>query len=54
LLIDDNLSVLQQAKREGIKHLYGISKPDSQKPDVRIEGFPQIEDFRQIIPNREA
>ena len=54
LLIDDNLSVLQQARREGIKHLYGISKPDSQKPDIRIEGFPQIEDFRQIIPNREA
>lgn len=54
LLIDDNLSVLQQARREGIKHLYGITKPDSQKPDIRIKEFPQIEDFRQIIPSLET
>jgi len=50
LLIDDNLSVLHQARREGIKHLYGISKPDSQKPEVSSDDFPQIKDFRQLIP----
>ena len=50
LLFDDSLPVLRQARREGIKHLYAIAKPDSQRPALTLAEFPQIEDFEQILP----
>ena len=50
LLFDDSLPVLRQARREGIKHLYAIKKPDSQRPDLALAEFPQIEDFEHILP----
>ena len=52
LLFDDSLPVLRQAKREGIKHLYAIKKPDSQRPSLRPAEFPQIEDFAHIMPSQ--
>lgn len=51
LLFDDSLPVLRRAQREGIKHLYAIKKPDSQRPNVASAEFPQIEDFDHILPN---
>ena len=33
LLIDDNLTVLRTAREFGIKHLFAITKPNSQKPN---------------------
>jgi putative hydrolase of the HAD superfamily len=54
LLIDDSLPVLQQAQREGIKHLYGIYQPDSQQEPKLLEDYPQIIDFEHImLPHRE-
>lgn len=50
LLFDDSLPVLRQAQREGIRHLYAIKKPDSQRPDLTVSEFPQIEDFEHILP----
>ena len=52
LLFDDSLPVLRQAKREGIKYLYGIKQPDSQKAPLPPAEFPQIEDFEDIMPPR--
>ncbi|MDD9894857.1 MAG: GMP/IMP nucleotidase [Gammaproteobacteria bacterium] len=52
LLFDDSLPVLRQAQREGIKHLYGIKKPDSQRPNVDHDEFPLIEDFEHIMPSQ--
>ena len=52
LLFDDSLPVLRQARREGIKHLYAIKKPDSQRPELSLAEFPQIEDFEHILPNQ--
>lgn len=52
VLFDDSLPVLRQARREGIRHLYAIRRPDSQRPDLEAEDFPQIEDFDQIMPSR--
>jgi len=49
VLFDDSLPVLRQAQREGIKHLFGIEQPDSKRPAVLIEEFPQIEDFSKIM-----
>ncbi|GJM12856.1 MAG: hydrolase [Pseudohongiella sp.] len=52
LLFDDSLPVLRQARREGIKHLFGIAKPDSKNPVVLMDEFPQVEDFSMIMPSR--
>lgn len=54
VLFDDSLAVLQQAKREGIKHLYGIEKPDSQGPVVQLDEFSQVGDFLTIMPTTVA
>jgi len=51
VLFDDSLPVLQQAKREGIKYLFGIAQPDSKNSPIELEDFPQIEDFNQILPS---
>ena len=53
LLFDDSLPVLRQAQREGIQHLYGIKKPDSQRPEVEHDEFPLVEDFQIILPSRQ-
>ncbi|HAT26800.1 MAG TPA: GMP/IMP nucleotidase [Gammaproteobacteria bacterium] len=50
LLFDDSLSVLRQARKEGIKYLYAIKQPDSQKPFLDPAEFPQVEDFDQLLP----
>lgn len=50
LLFDDTLPVLRQAQREGIRHLYAIKQPDSQRPAVAAGEFPQVEDFAHILP----
>ncbi len=51
VLFDDSLAVLRQAKREGIKYLYGIKKPDSKRPVVHMDEFPQVDDFAKIVPS---
>ncbi|MCY4264197.1 MAG: GMP/IMP nucleotidase [Gammaproteobacteria bacterium] len=51
-LFDDNLSVLREAKRQGIAHLWAISQPDSQLPAVAAGEFPQVQDFEQLLPAR--
>ena len=52
VLFDDNLAVLRQARKEGIRHLFAIKKPDSQRPGLAAGEFPQIEDFEHIFPSR--
>ncbi|NKB34486.1 MAG: GMP/IMP nucleotidase [Pseudomonadales bacterium] len=53
LLFDDSLPVLRQAQREGIRHLYGIKQPDSQRPGVDHDEFPLIDDFHHIMPSQQ-
>lgn len=52
VLFDDSLPVLRQARREGIKHLFGIKQPDSQGPSLEPSEFPQVEDFAHIMPSQ--
>ncbi len=48
---DDNEAVLRSAKTSGIRHLYSIACPDSQKP-VRASGeFPLVDDFLHVAPD---
>lgn len=51
VLFDDSLPVLRQAQREGIRHLYAIKQPDSQRPGVAAGEFPQVDDFKTILPS---
>lgn len=52
LLFDDSIPVLRQAKKEGIRHLYGIKQPDSQRPSLTQNEFPLIKDFNNIMPSQ--
>lgn len=50
VFIDDNEAVLACAKASGLKHLFSIAKPDSQK-DARMESeFPLLQDFLDVLP----
>ncbi len=49
LLIDDNVSVLQAAKRHGIKHLYSVFQPDTTLPVQDTQGFSAIHGFHDIV-----
>jgi len=49
LLIDDSLPVLRSAAAYGIRHLLGISQPDSQSPPKVSKEFRTIRSFREII-----
>lgn len=50
LLIDDNASVLDSARKAGIAHLLGIRRPDSQQAEVRYQDYIALDDFRDIFP----
>ncbi len=54
IFIDDNLDVLRQAKSFGIRYLYAIHQPDSQRPPKETEEFPAIKDFRDLLPVNEV
>lgn len=50
LLIDDNLAVLESARRGGIGHLLFVAAPDSRKPPRDNADFPVLHAFRDILP----
>lgn len=49
LFVDDSLTILDSAKKYGIKHLLAVANPDSQQVDNVIEDYPSITDFRELI-----
>ena len=49
LFIDDSLSVLNSAKTFGIKHIWGIKKPDSCEPEISLSQFPTIDQFTSLV-----
>ncbi|MCW8875812.1 MAG: GMP/IMP nucleotidase [Kangiellaceae bacterium] len=51
LFIDDSVTVLESAKRFGIKHLYGILVPDSRKGPINSSPFESIASFEEWIAN---
>lgn len=50
LLIDDNLHVLDAAKRHGLKHLLSVKKPDTTLPAQSTREYDAIGDFAEIMP----
>jgi len=54
LFVDDSLTILDSAKKFGIKHLLSVANPDSKRPalsEVHLKGYPYITDYRNIINN---
>ena len=51
LFIDDSLAVLKAAARYGIGHLLGITHPDSKQAARKLNGFPAIAHFDEILPH---
>ena len=50
LLIDDNVHVLDAAHDFGIGWLLSIRQPDLMEPPQPATGYPELDDFHQIIP----
>ncbi|MEN8109168.1 MAG: GMP/IMP nucleotidase, partial [Pseudomonadota bacterium] len=50
LFVDDSLPVLRSARDYGIRHLLAVRRPDSQSPPRKIDEFPAIDDFSEIMP----
>lgn len=53
LLIDDTSSVLDSARRYGIKHLLTLLQPDSRQAKRQQTDFPGILHFDEIMPDAE-
>jgi putative hydrolase of the HAD superfamily len=52
LFIDDSLTILDSAKKFGIKHLLSVANPDSTMPKLneeQLRGYPSVTDYRHII-----
>ena len=49
LFVDDSVKILKSAQEYGIKHIFGIAKPDSTRPEVDSSPFPAIYDFTWVI-----
>ncbi len=49
LFVDDSVPVLQAAKDYGVAHLRGITAPDSQVAEKRMEGFTGVASFETLI-----
>ena len=50
LFIDDNLAVLESARRAGLGQLLFVARPDSRAQPRTVEGFPALQRFRDIFP----
>ena len=49
LLIDDNLHVLETAKKIGIRYLRGISKPNSQANLIKSHDYILIDKLKEVL-----
>ncbi len=50
LLIDDNIAVLESARRGGIAYLLFVAAPDSRQAARACADFPALHAFRDILP----
>jgi putative hydrolase of the HAD superfamily len=51
LFIDDNVDVLESARRAGLRHLLLVAQPDSRVAPRTDAVFPLLQDFREIFPD---
>ena len=49
MLIDDNLQVLESARKFGVKHLVAVAQPDTTAPVRDVVGFPAVDRVSNLI-----
>lgn len=52
LFVDDSITILDSAKKFGIKHLLSVANPDSQlaiRDEAQLKGYSYITDYRDIL-----
>ena len=52
LFVDDSLTILDSAKKFGIKHLLSVANPDSKLPPLpesKLRGYPFVVDYRHLL-----
>jgi putative hydrolase of the HAD superfamily len=54
LFVDDSLSVLRAARHYGIAHLLAIRLPDTRQAERRVDEFPAVRGFAQLLPGLRA
>jgi putative hydrolase of the HAD superfamily len=54
LFVDDNQAVLDAAKAYGIRWLLAVLRPDSKAPKKRVDAYPAIHDFSELMPGLSA
>ena len=54
LFIDDNPDVLKSAEKYGIGHVMAISQPDTTLPSKNIQGFPILNNFKELLPEYDS
>lgn len=50
LLVDDNLAVLESARLNAIRYLYGVAQPDSTGPVRESPTYKLVGDLRELLP----
>jgi putative hydrolase of the HAD superfamily len=50
LFIDDSVPILRTAREFGIGHLLAVRRPDSRSPPRRVDEFPAIDGFEELVP----
>ena len=54
LFVDDSLPVLRSAHAYGIRHLLAILEPDTRQARRRVDEFPAVRGFGELLPGLRA
>lgn len=52
LFVDDNLTVLESARRYGIGHLVAVARPETAGPARDVTGFESVDRIASLLGNR--
>lgn len=54
MFVDDNLSVLESARRYGIRYLVAVAQPEAAGPVREVSGFPSVDRVASLITSQAA
>jgi putative hydrolase of the HAD superfamily len=49
LFVDDNLQVLDSARRYGVQKLVAVSRPDTREPERKVDGYQSVDGVSRLI-----
>ena len=54
LFVDDSITILDSAKKYGIKHLLAVANPDSKQASRVINQYPSISNYHELLAEIKA